>query len=40
MRAADLEVVDGIRSVKVAVVELPEDLLEKQLGEAFGDLLF
>ena len=37
---ADLEVVDGIGSVNVTLVELPEDLLKKQLGEAFGDLLF
>jgi len=38
--AADLEVVDGIGSVNVTLVELPEDLLKKQLGEAFCDLLF
>jgi hypothetical protein len=37
---ADLEVVDGISRVHVTLVELPEYLLEKQLGEAFGDLLF
>ena len=40
MGAADLEVVDGIGSVNVTLVELPEDLLKKQLGEAFCDLLF
>jgi hypothetical protein len=38
--AADLEVVEGIGSVNVTLVELPEDLLKKQLGEAFCDLLF
>ena len=40
MGAADLEVVDGISSVNVTLVELSEYLLEKQLGEAFCDLLF
>ena len=40
MRAADLEMVGGIRSVNHTLVELPEDLLEKQIGEAFADLLF
>ena len=38
--AADLEMVDGISSVNITVIELPEYLLEKQLGEAFCDLLF
>jgi hypothetical protein len=33
-------VVGGIRGVNRSVIELPEDLLEKQVGEAFGDLLF
>ena len=40
MSAADLEMVDGISSIHVTLVELPEYLLEKQLGEAFCDLLF
>ena len=38
--AADLEVVGGLCGVNITLVELPEDLLEKQVGEAFGDLLF
>ena len=38
--AADLEVVGGICSVNITLVELPEYLLEKQVGEAFADLLF
>jgi len=38
--AADLEMVSGICSVNITLVELPEDLLEKQVGEAFADLLF
>jgi hypothetical protein len=38
--AADLQVVAGIRGVDQAFIELPEDLLEKQVGEAFCDLLF
>ena len=40
MGAADLQVVAGISGIDQAFVELPEDLLEKQVGEAFGDLLF
>jgi len=38
--ATDLEVVGGIGRVNITLVELPEDLLEKQVGEAFADLLF
>jgi hypothetical protein len=38
--AADLEVVGSICSVNITLVELPEYLLEKQVGEAFADLLF
>lgn len=38
--AADLEVVSGICSVNLTLVELPEDLLEKQVGKAFAELLF
>jgi len=38
--AADLEVVGGLCRVNITLVELPEDLLEKQVGEAFSDLLF
>jgi hypothetical protein len=37
--AADLEVVGGISGVNVTLVELPEDLLEKEVGQAFCDLL-
>ena len=40
MSAADLEMVSGLGSVNITLVELPEDLLEKQVGEAFADLLF
>ena len=38
--AADLEMVSGLCCVNITLVELPEDLLEKQVGEAFADLLF
>ena len=38
--AADLEMVGGIRGVNRPLIELTEDLLEKQVGEAFCDLLF
>ena len=38
--AADLEMVDGISRVNITLVELPEYLLEKQVGEALGNLLF
>ena len=38
--AADLQVMGGIHDVNQPFVELLEDLLEKQVGEAFGDLLF
>ena len=40
MGAADLEVVGGLGRVNLTLVELSEDLLEKQVGEAFADLLF
>jgi hypothetical protein len=32
--------VGGIHGVNQPFIELAEDLLEKQVGEAFGDLLF
>jgi hypothetical protein len=38
--APDLEVLAGISGVNLTLVELLEDLLEKQVGEAFCDLLF
>ena len=38
--AADLEMVGGIGNVNDSFVKLLEDLLEKQVGEAFGDLFF
>ena len=38
--AADLEMVGGISRVHQPFLELTEDLLEKQVGEAFCDLLF
>ena len=40
MGAADLEEVDGLSRVNIPLVELPEYLLDKQVGEAFGDLFF
>ena len=38
--AAELEQAGGLGHVNGSLVELLEDLLEKQVGEAFGDLLF
>lgn len=38
--AADLELEGGFSAVDQPRIELLEDLLEKQVGEAFGDLLF
>jgi len=38
--AADLQMAAGLGNVNGTVVKLLEDLLEKQVGEAFGDLLF
>ena len=38
--AANLQMMGGIHGVNQSFIELPEDLLEKQVGEAFGDLLF
>ena len=38
--AADLEMVAGLSRVNFTLVELTEYLLEKQVGEAFADLLF
>lgn len=38
--ASDLELAAGISEVDQPLIELLEDLLEKQVGEAFGDLLF
>ena len=38
--ATDLELERGLSDVDQPLVELLEDLLEKQVGEAFGDLLF
>ena len=40
MSAADLELEGCISDVDQPLIELLEDLLEKQVGEAFGDLLF
>jgi hypothetical protein len=36
--AADLELEGGIRDVDLSLIELLEDLLEKQVGEAFYEL--
>jgi len=38
--AADLELEGGISAVDLPLIELLKNLLEKQIGEAFGDLLF
>ena len=38
--ATDLELEGGISDVDQPLIELLEDLLEKQVGEALGDLLF
>ena len=38
--AADLQLEGGISDVDQPLIELLEDLLEKQVGDAFGDLLF
>jgi len=38
--ATDLELEGGIREVDQPLIELLEDLLDKQIGEAFCDLLF
>ena len=40
VRAADLEVLGGLSRVNQPLIELTEDLLEKPVGEAFGDFLF
>lgn len=36
--ASDLELAGGLRAVNQPLVELLEDLLEKQVGETFGEL--
>ena len=38
--AADPELERGISDVEQPLIELLEDMLEEQIGEAFGDLLF
>ena len=38
--AADLELEGGISDVDQPLIKLLKDLLEKQVGEAFGELLF
>jgi hypothetical protein len=40
MGAADLQVMGGIGGVNLSASELPEDLLEKQVGQASCDLFF
>ena|SRR5580658_10382232 len=40
MRLADLEVAAGIDAIDLPFVELLEDMLEKGIGEAFGQLFF
>ena len=40
VRPADLEVLGGISGINQTLVKLPQDLLEKRLGQAAGDLLF
>ena len=38
--AADLELAGGLRAINESLIKLLEDLLEKQVGEAFGELPF
>lgn len=38
--AADLQMVGGLHGINRPFIELTEDLLEKQVGEVFCDLLF
>jgi hypothetical protein len=38
--AADPDLERGFGEVDQPIVELPEDLLKEQIGEAFGDLCF
>ena len=40
MGAADLELEQGLGNVNPPRIELLEDLLEKEVGKAVGDLLF
>ena len=40
MGSADLEVMSGICGVNLTSIELPEDLLEKQVGQSSCDLFF
>ena len=40
MRAADLELLGGGHAVDLLVVKLLEDMLEKRVGQAFGQLFF
>jgi len=40
LSAFDLEVVGGIGGIDQSIIELLKDLLDEQVGEAFGDLLF
>jgi hypothetical protein len=40
MGATDLEEAGGLPGINRSRIELPEDLLEKQVGEAFGELRF
>lgn len=40
MGAADLELEGRLRAVDQPLIELLKDWLEKQVGEAFGELLF
>jgi hypothetical protein len=38
--AADPELERGLGDINQSFIELPEDMLEEQNGEAFGNLLF
>jgi len=40
MGSANLEVMRSIRGVNLTTIELPEDLLEKHIGQSSGDLFF
>lgn len=40
MRATDLEMVRSFRAIDLPVVKLLENVLEKEVGETFGQLFF
>ena len=38
--ATDPKLERGLGDINQSFIELPEDMLEEQIGETFGDLLF